>query len=98
MKLVQATVFGAVIALASVPAIAGDVAAGEAAYNSKGCSGCHGAGEDQGGGVIAVLGAMMLAEADDIDFAYPTQRFYDNLSEGKPGARAPRTDDGGDNA
>ena len=44
MKLVQATVFGAVMALASVPAIAGDAAAGEAAYNSKGCSGCHGAG------------------------------------------------------
>jgi small-conductance mechanosensitive channel len=39
-----------------------------------------------------------FAVADDIDFAYPTQRFYDNLSEGKPGARAPRTDDGGDNA
>ncbi|MBN2317632.1 MAG: mechanosensitive ion channel [Acidobacteria bacterium] len=25
---------------------------------------------------------------DDIDFAYPTQRFYDNTVEGKPGARA----------
>ena len=25
---------------------------------------------------------------DDIDFAYPTQRFYDNVTEGKPGARA----------
>lgn len=25
---------------------------------------------------------------DDIDFAYPTQRFYDNLNEGKKGARA----------
>lgn len=29
-----------------------------------------------------------FAEHDDIDFAYPTQRFYDNLHEGKPGARA----------
>jgi len=29
-----------------------------------------------------------FAENDDIDFAYPTQRFYDNLHEGKPGARA----------
>jgi small-conductance mechanosensitive channel len=29
-----------------------------------------------------------FAEAEDIDFAYPTQRFYDNLTEGKPGARA----------
>ncbi len=26
---------------------------------------------------------------DDIDFAYPTQRFYDNRFEGKAGARAP---------
>jgi len=25
---------------------------------------------------------------DDIDFAYPTTRFYDNPSEGKPEARA----------
>ncbi len=24
---------------------------------------------------------------DDIDFAYPTQRFYDNLKEGKPGTK-----------
>ncbi|MCG6948423.1 MAG: mechanosensitive ion channel family protein [Acidobacteria bacterium] len=27
-----------------------------------------------------------FAASDDIDFAYPTQRFYDNLTEGKPGA------------
>jgi len=27
-----------------------------------------------------------FAGADDIDFAYPTQRFYDNTTEGKPGA------------
>jgi len=27
-----------------------------------------------------------FAAADDIDFAYPTQRFYDNQREGKPGA------------
>ncbi len=31
----------------------------------------------------------VFAANDDIDFAYPTQRFYDNLTEGKPGARAP---------
>ena len=31
---------------------------------------------------------IVFAENDDIDFAYPTQRFYDNLHEGKPGARA----------
>ncbi len=30
-----------------------------------------------------------FAEKDDIDFAYPTTRFYDNLREGKSGARAP---------
>jgi len=29
-----------------------------------------------------------FAAADDIDFAYPTQRFYDNVVEGKPAARA----------
>ena len=29
-----------------------------------------------------------FAENEDIDFAYPTQRFYDNVIEGKPGARA----------
>ena len=27
-----------------------------------------------------------FAKCDDIDFAYPTQRFYDNAREGKPGA------------
>jgi len=30
-----------------------------------------------------------FAECDDIDFAYPTTRFYDNRGEGKTGARAP---------
>ena len=30
-----------------------------------------------------------LRRADDIDFAYPTQRLYLNPIEGKPGARAP---------
>ena len=38
-----------------------------------------------------------FAAVDDIDFAYPTQRFYDNVTEGKPGARAvssvPRDED-----
>jgi small-conductance mechanosensitive channel len=28
-----------------------------------------------------------FAECDDIDFAYPTRRYYDNLTEGKPGTR-----------
>lgn len=32
----------------------------------------------------AILDAF--AQHDDIDFAYPTQRFYDNRREGKPGA------------
>ena len=31
-----------------------------------------------------------FAAIDDIDFAYPTRRFYDNVVEGKPGARAER--------
>jgi small-conductance mechanosensitive channel len=30
-----------------------------------------------------------FAKCDDIDFAYPTTRFYDNPVEGKPDARAP---------
>jgi small-conductance mechanosensitive channel len=30
-----------------------------------------------------------FGECDDIDFAYPTYRYYDNRLEGKPGARAP---------
>lgn len=29
-----------------------------------------------------------FAECEDIDFAYPTQRFYSNITEGKSGARA----------
>jgi small-conductance mechanosensitive channel len=29
-----------------------------------------------------------FAACDDVDFAYPTQRFYDNVAEGKAGARA----------
>ncbi len=29
-----------------------------------------------------------FAKCDDIDFAYKTTRFYDNIKEGKPGARA----------
>jgi small-conductance mechanosensitive channel len=35
----------------------------------------------------AILAAF--AEHDDIDFAYPTTRFYDNRLEGKPGLRPP---------
>ncbi len=34
----------------------------------------------------AILNAF--AECNDIDFAYPTQRFYNNMTEGKEGARA----------
>jgi len=34
-----------------------------------------------------------FAECDDIDFAYPTRRFYDNREEGKPGTKpAPPAD------
>lgn len=36
---------------------------------------------------------LAFAGYEDIDFAYPTQRFYHNLTEGKPGAGgAPRTE------
>jgi small-conductance mechanosensitive channel len=34
-------------------------------------------------------------QADDIDFAYPTMRYYDNLSEGKPGRHQPPEDNEG---
>ena len=34
----------------------------------------------------AILAAF--SECTDIDFAYPTQRFYDNVIEGKTDARA----------
>jgi hypothetical protein len=30
---------------------------------------------------------IKFAECDDIDFAYPTQRFYDNSTEGKKGLK-----------
>jgi len=36
-----------------------------------------------------------FAACDDVDFAYPTQRFYDNIREGKPGARAENGPSGG---
>jgi small-conductance mechanosensitive channel len=36
-----------------------------------------------------------FAGADDIDFAYPTQRFYQNYLEGKEGARADPSGSGG---
>ena len=31
----------------------------------------------------------VFAGFDDVDFAYPTVRYYDNVVEGKPNARAP---------
>ncbi|MFH1313653.1 MAG: mechanosensitive ion channel domain-containing protein [Candidatus Eisenbacteria bacterium] len=36
-----------------------------------------------------------FAKCDDIDFAYPTRRFYDNLAEGKPGTTPSPPDPGG---
>lgn len=44
MKMFHTAIIAACMTLSAAPAVAGDVAAGEAAYNSKGCSGCHGAG------------------------------------------------------
>jgi len=35
---------------------------------------------------------LAFGERDTIDFAYPTTRYYDNIVEGKPGARASRPD------
>ena len=34
-----------------------------------------------------------FAAYSDIDFAYPTQRFYDNIREGKPGAGTSKGDE-----
>ena len=31
-------------------------------------------------------------QCTDIDFAYPTQRFYNNLAEGKPGFKNPQAE------
>lgn len=42
MKILHTAIIAASMMLAASPAIAGDAGAGEAAYNSKGCSGCHG--------------------------------------------------------
>ncbi len=44
MKLVYSAIVAAAMMAATNPVLAGDAAAGEAAYNGKGCSGCHGAG------------------------------------------------------
>ncbi len=43
MKIVNTAII-AISMMAAAPAMAGDAGAGEAAYNGKGCSGCHGAG------------------------------------------------------
>jgi len=37
-----------------------------------------------------------FAACDDIDFAYPTTRFYDNIAEGKAGTKPKATNDTGD--
>lgn len=44
MKVLYTTVVAALLVLITAPAIAGDAAAGKAAYTSKGCLVCHGAG------------------------------------------------------
>ncbi len=43
-------------------------------------------------GYEQIIWEMVLKEfgqCEDIDFAYPTQRFYNNMSEGKPGTKPP---------
>jgi small-conductance mechanosensitive channel len=39
-------------------------------------------------GIIWEEVLQAFGEVDNIDFAYPTTRFYENVTEGKPGARA----------
>jgi hypothetical protein len=38
--------------------------------------------------IIWELVLKEFGKCDDIDFAYPTQRFYNNMSEGKRGTKA----------
>jgi len=44
MKIINTAILGVSMMLAGAPAVAGDAAAGESAFTSKGCTGCHGAG------------------------------------------------------
>lgn len=44
MKIFSTAIITASMMLVAVPAIAADADAGASAYNSKGCSGCHGTG------------------------------------------------------
>jgi small-conductance mechanosensitive channel len=37
--------------------------------------------------IIWELVLKEFGKCDDVDFAYPTQRFYNNMSEGKPGTK-----------
>ena len=72
MKLIQATLFGAAMALASVPAIAGDAAAGEATFNAKGCTGCHGAGGKSTNPAYPVLAGQDAKSISDKLTGYKT--------------------------
>jgi len=42
MKILHTAIIATSMMLAAGPAVAGDAAAGKAAYTSKGCLGCHG--------------------------------------------------------
>ena len=65
MKIINTALIAATMMFAATPAVAGDAAAGEAAFNSKGCSGCHGAGghsQIPGNPVLAGKGAAYIKE------------------------------------
>lgn len=44
MKLINTLIITTTMMITTVPALAGDAAAGKSAFNGKGCIGCHGAG------------------------------------------------------
>lgn len=42
MKILNITIVAVAMMAMTTPSVAGDAAAGEATFNSKGCTGCHG--------------------------------------------------------
>jgi len=44
MRISHTAIIAVSMMLSAIPAVAGDIAAGKATFNSKGCTGCHGIG------------------------------------------------------
>ncbi len=71
MKIVYSVIIAAAMTIVTHPVTAGDVAAGEAAFNAKGCVACHGLG---GRSQIAVNPALNGKGADYIKQALTDYR------------------------